>query len=134
MNNGIIRLNNVECRDCYKCIRNCPVKAIRYSDGRAEIIDSECILCGECVVTCPQRGDFLESQVDAIRRMIERGRRLVASSIISPVQAAARPMGAAISQARPVPARMVTMGVTRMSIFVSLETSLPHSEARMATK
>ncbi len=77
--NRIIRLNNVECRDCYKCIRNCPVKAIRYSDGRAEIIDSECILCGECVVTCPQRGDFLESQVDAIRRMIERGRRLVAS-------------------------------------------------------
>ena len=45
--NRIIRLNNVECRDCYKCIRNCPVKAIRYSDGRAEIIDSECILCGE---------------------------------------------------------------------------------------
>lgn len=77
--NGIIRLNNVECRDCYKCIRNCPVKAIRYSDGRAEIIDSECILCGECVVTCPQRGDFLESQVGAVRRMIARGSRVVAS-------------------------------------------------------
>lgn len=77
--NGVIRLSNVECRDCYKCIRNCPVKAIRYSDGRAEIIESECILCGECVVTCPQRGDFVASQTNEIRRLIAGGRRVVAS-------------------------------------------------------
>lgn len=77
--NPIIRLNNVECRDCYKCIRNCPVKAIRYCDGRAEIVDAECILCGECVVTCPQRGDFVASQIDEVRRLIQEGRRVVAS-------------------------------------------------------
>lgn len=77
--NEVIRLSNVECRDCYKCIRNCPVKAIRYSDGRAEIIQSECILCGECVVTCPQRGDFVLSSVDHIREVIQSGRRVVAS-------------------------------------------------------
>lgn len=77
--NGVIRLSNVECRDCYKCIRNCPVKAIRYSDGRAEIIESECILCGECVVTCPQRGDFVASQTSEIRRLIAGGRPVVAS-------------------------------------------------------
>lgn len=75
----VIRLRNVECKDCYKCIRNCPVKAIRYSDGRAEIIQSECILCGECVVTCPQRGDFVLSQIEAIRALIAEGRRVVAS-------------------------------------------------------
>ena len=77
--NDIIRLRDVECRDCYKCIRNCPVKAIRYSDGRAEIVTHECILCGECVVTCPQRGDFVFSQVDEIRKLIAEGRRVVAS-------------------------------------------------------
>ena len=77
--NGVIRLSNVECRDCYKCIRNCPVKAIRYSDGRAEIIESECILCGECVVTCPQRGDFVASQTSEIRKLIDSGRQVVAS-------------------------------------------------------
>lgn len=75
----VIRLRNVECKDCYKCIRNCPVKAIRYSDGRAEIIQSECILCGECVVTCPQRGDFVLSQIEAIRALIAEGHRVVAS-------------------------------------------------------
>ena len=77
--NPIIRLSNVECRDCYKCIRNCPVKAIRYCDGRAEIVDAECILCGECVVTCPQRGDFVASHMDEVRRLIQEGRRVVAS-------------------------------------------------------
>jgi len=77
--NNVIRLRNVECHDCYKCIRNCPVKAIRYSDGRAEIIQSECILCGECVVTCPQRGDFVYSQTDEIRKAIGDGRRVIAS-------------------------------------------------------
>ena len=77
--NDIIRLRDVECRDCYKCIRNCPVKAIRYSDGRAEIVTHECILCGECVVTCPQRGDFVFSQVTEIRDIIASGRRVVAS-------------------------------------------------------
>ena len=77
--NNIIRLRNVECHDCYKCIRNCPVKAIRYSDGRAEIVNAECILCGECVVTCPKRGDFVSSQTGDIRKAIESGRRVVAS-------------------------------------------------------
>ena len=77
--NEVIRLSNVECRDCFKCIRNCPVKAIRYSDGRAEIIHSECILCGECVVTCPQRGDFVSSEVDQIREALRSGKKVVAS-------------------------------------------------------
>ena len=77
--NQIIRLSNVECKDCYKCIRNCPVKAIRYSDGHAAIIQAECILCGECVVTCPQRGDFVASQTEEIRSIIRSGRRVVAS-------------------------------------------------------
>lgn len=77
--NNVIRLRNVQCHDCYKCIRNCPVKAIRYSDGRAEIMQAECILCGECVVTCPQRGDFVYSQTDEIRAAIRSGRRVVAS-------------------------------------------------------
>ena len=77
--NEVIRLHDVECRDCYKCIRNCPVKAIRYSDGHAEIIQSECILCGECVVACPQQGDFIVNHVDEIRTIIASGRKVVAS-------------------------------------------------------
>ena len=45
---------------------------------------------------------------------------------------AAVPMGGAIHLASATPTRMVTAGVTKMSIFVSLLTALPHSAARIA--
>ena len=49
-----IRLKKANCVNCYKCIRHCPVKAIRFSGGQAHIINNECILCGHCFVVCPQ--------------------------------------------------------------------------------
>ncbi len=42
------------CRNCYKCIRNCPVKAISFFENKANIIADECILCGHCYLYCPQ--------------------------------------------------------------------------------
>ena len=75
-----IRLNEQNCRDCYKCIRNCLIKAIRYSDGRAQIIPDECIQCGECLVTCPRHGRVEHGSADAIRRQIRSGRRVVMSA------------------------------------------------------
>lgn len=42
------------CRNCYKCIRNCPVKAISFFENKATIINDECILCGHCYLYCPQ--------------------------------------------------------------------------------
>lgn len=77
--NEVIRLINVNCRDCYKCIRNCPVKAIKYSDGRAEIIQTDCVLCGDCVVTCPQRGDFVATCASEVRSAIRDGKKVLAS-------------------------------------------------------
>ena len=75
----IIRLSEVNCRDCYKCIRNCLLKAIRYSDGHAEIIQEECIHCGECVVACPRHGEMDNNDIETILRQIRSGRRVVAS-------------------------------------------------------
>ena len=76
---SIIRLTEKNCQDCYKCIRNCLLKAITYSDGHAEIIQNECIDCGECVVACPRRGNFVENDLQEVRRQLRAGRRLVAS-------------------------------------------------------
>lgn len=75
----IIRLNEVNCRDCYKCIRNCLLKAIRYSDGHAEILQNECIQCGECVVICPRHGHFVQNDLDLVQKQIRAGRQVVAS-------------------------------------------------------
>ena len=49
-----LKLKKSNCKNCYKCIRNCPVKSIRFSGGQANILGNECILCGRCFVVCPQ--------------------------------------------------------------------------------
>ncbi len=41
------------CQDCYKCIRECPVKAIKVEDNKASIIEERCICCGHCTLICP---------------------------------------------------------------------------------
>lgn len=42
-----------ECQDCYKCVRQCPVKAIRVEGGHAMITPEMCVICGRCVINCP---------------------------------------------------------------------------------
>ena len=42
-----------DCQDCYKCLRQCPVKAIKIEGGSASIIPGQCIYCGHCVLVCP---------------------------------------------------------------------------------
>ncbi|QTA38534.1 4Fe-4S binding protein [Thermosipho ferrireducens] len=46
--------NEANCKYCYKCLRNCPVKSISFSDNTSTVIDDECILCGKCIEICPQ--------------------------------------------------------------------------------
>ncbi len=41
------------CQDCYKCIRECPVKAIRIENNKASIIEDRCVYCGHCTQVCP---------------------------------------------------------------------------------
>ena len=64
---------------------------------------------------------------------MKKGCSSVAHMMACPTAEAALPTGAAISAAKPTPTSTVTMGVTRMSIFVSLLTALPISAATMAT-
>lgn len=49
-----LKLKKSDCKNCYKCIRHCPVKSIRFSGNQAHIVYDECILCGQCYVICPQ--------------------------------------------------------------------------------
>lgn len=51
----IIQLVKTNCRDCHRCIRSCPTKAIRYSGHQANIIGNMCVLCGECFRVCPHQ-------------------------------------------------------------------------------
>ena len=75
----ILNLNKNNCTDCYKCIRDCSVKAITFARETAEIIHNECILCGKCYVTCPQKAKQVRNDVLAVKAAISSGRRVVVS-------------------------------------------------------
>lgn len=51
--NKPIYTEKTQCQDCYKCVRECPVKAIRVVDGSAQVMPEACILCGNCTEVCP---------------------------------------------------------------------------------
>ena len=67
------------CKNCYKCIRNCPVKSIRFSGNQAYIIGNECILCGQCFVVCPQDAKQIVDETEKVRVLLQSGAPVVAS-------------------------------------------------------
>lgn len=75
----VLRFKQANCKNCYKCVRFCPVKSIRVYQGQAQIISSDCILCGNCVAVCPQHAKEDISDVGQIRQLISSGKQVVAS-------------------------------------------------------
>ncbi len=73
---NIIQLKEGNCQNCYKCIRGCPIKAIEFKDGRAAVIEEDCILCGRCVKNCPQNAKYVVSELDQVKAMLKRGERV----------------------------------------------------------
>ena len=71
--------NTNDCRNCYKCIRHCPIKAISFEDGKAEIIQEDCILCGKCYNTCPQDLKVIRNDTEKVRRLVRYSERVVVS-------------------------------------------------------
>ena len=78
----VLNLNKNNCADCYKCIRHCPVKSIKYSTGQAQIVSDECILCGQCFVVCPQNAKQVHSEAETVERLLaDRDKRPVVASL-----------------------------------------------------
>ena len=67
------------CQDCYRCVRECPVKAIRISGGQAQIEDSLCIKCGTCVRECPQNAKTIRSDLEEAIALIADGKTVAVS-------------------------------------------------------
>ena len=75
----ILKFNQELCKNCYKCVRYCPVKSMRVHNGLPEIVSNECIVCGECVSACPQHAKFATSEIRKIKELIRNGRQVIAS-------------------------------------------------------
>ncbi len=74
-----LKLKKSNCKNCYKCIRHCPVKSIRFSDNQANIVHEDCILCGRCFVACPQNAKELRNDIDQVKELLQSGAPVYAS-------------------------------------------------------
>ena len=74
-----LTLKKSNCKNCYKCIRHCPVKAIRFSGNQAHIIGNECILCGHCFVVCPQNAKEIVEGTEKARVLLQSGDPVIVS-------------------------------------------------------
>jgi PAS domain S-box-containing protein len=74
-----INFKKANCKNCYKCVRVCPIKAIRIRDEQAGIMENACILCGKCLKACPQNAKSIRSDIDRVKHIIKESRKVVAS-------------------------------------------------------
>lgn len=74
-----LMLKKSNCKNCYKCIRHCPIKSIRFSGNQAHIIGDACILCGHCFVVCPQNAKQIVDSTEKVRVLLQSGDPVVAS-------------------------------------------------------
>jgi iron only hydrogenase large subunit-like protein/uncharacterized Fe-S cluster-containing protein len=84
-----ITTSQARCRDCYKCIRHCPVKAIGLNDGQAWVDQEKCILCGQCIGACPQKAKSMPSQLPLFENFLAESDEVVIS--LAPSYLAAGP-------------------------------------------
>jgi iron only hydrogenase large subunit-like protein len=102
-----------QCQDCYKCVRHCPVKAIKIEAGCATVIAEQCIFCGNCVMVCPSGAKKIRDDLPPTRQMIAAGRRVVVS--LAPSWVSAFPN---------VPAGRMIAAIERLGVFGVSETAL----------
>ncbi|SHJ60532.1 [Fe-Fe] hydrogenase large subunit C-terminal domain-containing protein [Tepidibacter formicigenes] len=76
---NILNFSNVNCKHCYKCIRHCPVKAIKMEKDKAYIVEDLCIGCGGCFKVCPQDSKKIKSDLGQVKEYIKLGYKVVAS-------------------------------------------------------
>lgn len=70
------------CRVCYQCVRECPAKAIRIADRKAQVLPERCIGCGVCFKVCTQSAKQVVSAVEDVERLLAGPSRVAA--IVAP--------------------------------------------------
>jgi Na+-translocating ferredoxin:NAD+ oxidoreductase RNF subunit RnfB len=76
---SIIQFKEANCKNCYKCIRSCPVKAIGFKNEQARIVEEDCMLCGNCLQSCPQNAKTVKSDIETVKNFINKKEKVYVS-------------------------------------------------------
>lgn len=76
---SFLKFKKVHCKNCYKCVRNCPVKAIRVINHQAQILEEQCILCEKCTLVCPQNAKEELNMIPKVHAFLQGGGQVIAS-------------------------------------------------------
>jgi iron only hydrogenase large subunit-like protein/uncharacterized Fe-S cluster-containing protein len=76
---SVVFTNQAKCRDCYRCVRVCPVKAIRVQDGQASVHPKRCLSCGTCIRECPQGAKTYRRDLDKVHEILASNNRVAVS-------------------------------------------------------
>jgi iron only hydrogenase large subunit-like protein len=109
------------CRDCYKCVRECPVKAIRVVDNEAAVIPENCILCGHCVTVCPVGAKRVRDDLRRVLHLLKRNNRVILS--LAPSFA---------GEFRDIPYQKLIAGIKKLGFYGVSETALGAEEVSAA--
>ncbi|MFP4105444.1 MAG: [Fe-Fe] hydrogenase large subunit C-terminal domain-containing protein [Phycisphaerae bacterium] len=75
----VVYTNKADCRDCHRCLRVCPVKAIQVRNGQAQVLEDRCLACGTCIRQCPQKAKSFRDDLDIAMELVGSGRKVAAS-------------------------------------------------------
>jgi iron only hydrogenase large subunit-like protein len=70
---------SANCQDCYRCLKACPVKAIKIKNGQAYIIDERCINCNICAQNCAQNAIYYKNDTEIFYELLKSNRKKIAS-------------------------------------------------------
>ncbi len=101
-----------ECRDCYKCVRSCPVKAIQVRDGSAVVVKDRCIYCGACVDTCPSNAKKIRNDLGRVKQFLKSGRKVFCS------------LAPSVSSEFPNSVDSIVVALKRLGFFATSETAI----------
>lgn len=76
---SLLSISDANCKNCYKCFRNCSIKSIKVKNEEAEMVNETCIYCGTCLKSCPQGAIKFESDLKLVQSAIDEGKKIVVS-------------------------------------------------------
>lgn len=74
-----LQSKTTNCKNCYKCIRHCPIKSISFASNKAQIIQDSCILCGHCYLVCPQEVKVIRNDVNVVKTLFKNNQKVYVS-------------------------------------------------------